>query len=149
MIDQRWARVKALFQAAAERPAAERDAFLAAAAADDDELRGEVESLLASDAADVSFLDRLPLADSAVLADSLAVPSASAGQMQSHPVLGSATAYRLYEVVARLGAGGMGEVHALATRMSREVALKVLPSVFMLIQNASCGSARGWRCSRR
>jgi len=53
MTDDRWQRVKALFQATVERPAGERDAFLASAAADDDALRSEVESLLASDA-DVS-----------------------------------------------------------------------------------------------
>ena len=61
--------MKALFQAV-ERPAAERDAFLAAAA-NDDELRREVESLLASDnrASSISF-PRLPapfLADSPVI----------------------------------------------------------------------------------
>jgi hypothetical protein len=33
--DERWARVKALFQDAVERPAEERDAFLASATADD------------------------------------------------------------------------------------------------------------------
>ena len=36
MTDERWPRVKALFQAAVERPADERDAFLAAATGDDD-----------------------------------------------------------------------------------------------------------------
>ena len=56
MTEHRWQRVKELFQAAVERPAAERGAFLAAAAGDDDALRREVESLLNSDAADSSFL---------------------------------------------------------------------------------------------
>ena len=54
--------MKALFQAAVERPAEERDAFLTAATGDDAALRREVESLLASDTSDVSFLDRLPVA---------------------------------------------------------------------------------------
>jgi hypothetical protein len=49
--DERWLRVKALFQAAVERPAEERDAFLAAATGDDVALRREVESLLSSDTA--------------------------------------------------------------------------------------------------
>ena len=57
MIDERWARVKALFEAVVERSAAERDAFLSAATAGDVELRREVESLLASDAAGVSFFE--------------------------------------------------------------------------------------------
>ncbi len=45
-----------------ERPPAERAAFLASAAGDDEALRREVESLLASDAADVSFLDGVAVA---------------------------------------------------------------------------------------
>ncbi len=127
MTDQRWARVKALFQAAVERPAAERDAFLAAEAANDDELRREVESLLASDSTDVSFLDRLPLAASAVLADSHLVP----GQVHSHPILSPGHRIGSYEVVGRLGAGGMGEVYRTRdTKLGRDVALKVLPRLF-------------------
>ena len=35
MTDDRWQRVKALFQATVERPVGERDAFLASAAGDD------------------------------------------------------------------------------------------------------------------
>ena len=57
MTADHWQRVKALFQAAVERPETERDAFLASAAGGDDALRREVESLLASDAADGGFLD--------------------------------------------------------------------------------------------
>jgi hypothetical protein len=49
--------VKALFQAAVERPAEERDAFLAAATGDDAALRREVESLLTSGTSGVRFLD--------------------------------------------------------------------------------------------
>ena len=58
MTDERWPRVKALFQAAVERPTEERGAFLSAATGDEDALRREVESLLVSDASNVSFLDR-------------------------------------------------------------------------------------------
>jgi len=55
---ERWPRVKALFEAAVERPPAERDAFLAAATGDDEAVRREVASLLTSDTSNVSFLDR-------------------------------------------------------------------------------------------
>ena len=88
MTDERWPRVKALFQAAVERPPEEREAFLAAATADDEALRHEVESLLTSDASDVSFLDRLPGASEPVLADLLATPLASmdhAASRSPHP----------------------------------------------------------------
>jgi hypothetical protein len=54
--DDRWARVKAVFQAAVERPATEREVFVAAETADDETVRRAVESLLASDAAHVAVV---------------------------------------------------------------------------------------------
>ena len=77
MTDERWQRVKALFQSAVERPAEERDAFLAAAAGDDEALRREVDSLLRADTSDASFFDRLPVSGAAVLGDPLAAPPVS------------------------------------------------------------------------
>ena len=62
MTDERWSRVKALFQAAVERPTEERDAFLTTATGDDEALRREVDSLLTSDTSDASFLGQLPVA---------------------------------------------------------------------------------------
>ena len=44
MTEARWAQVKALFQGAVERPASERDEFLAAADGGDERLRREVEA---------------------------------------------------------------------------------------------------------
>ena len=133
MTDERWPRVKALFQAAVERPPEERDAFLAAATGDDEALRREVESLLASDTSDVSFLDQLPVASESVLADPLAAPPASMDHTLSHAVLTSGHRVGPYEVVAPLGAGAMGEVYrARDTKLNREVALKVLPELFAL-----------------
>jgi Tol biopolymer transport system component len=121
-MDEKWARVKALFQAVVERPPAERGAFLAAAAADDDVLRREVESLLASDSADVGFFDRLPLAAEAALADSNA-------PAQSRPVPGVRQRIGSYDIVGSLGAGGMGEVYrARDTKLNRDVALKAMPA---------------------
>ena len=61
MTDDRWQRVKALFQAAVERPPEERASFLAAAVGDDDQLRVEIESLLAADTSADGVLDRLTL----------------------------------------------------------------------------------------
>ena len=89
MTDERWPRVKALFQAAVERPPEEREAFLGTATADE-ALRREVESLLRADRSDAGFLDQLPVA--AVLTPGLRVDP--------------------YEVVAPLGAGAIGDPDA-------------------------------------
>ena len=135
MSDDRWLRVKALFQAAVERPAEERDAFLAASTGDDAALRREVESLLASDASDASFLDRLPVATGSVLADPLAAPAPS--------FLAAGLRVGPYEIVAPLGAGAMGEVYrASDTKLNRIVALKVLPERFALDPDRSARFTR-------
>ncbi len=133
MTDDRWPRVKALFQAAVERPTAERDAFLAAATGDDDALRREVESLLTSDTSDVSFLDCLPVASESVHAEPSHCPVASMDHTRSHPVLTAGRRVGPYEIVAPLGAGAMGEVYrACDTTLNRDVALKMLPELFAL-----------------
>ena len=133
MIDERWPRVKALFQAAVERPTEERAAFLDAATGDDAALRREVESLLASDTSGVSFLDRLPVTSNSVLADPLAALPRSMGASPSHTVLTAGLRVGFYEIVAPLGAGAMGEVYrACDTKLNRIVALKVLPERFAL-----------------
>ena len=115
MTGERWQRVKAIFQAAVERPDGERTAFLITACNGDVELRREVESLLASDASDDGVLDSLPIAGKA--------GRLSAFQDRVGP----------YEIVALIGVGAMGEVYrARDTKLNRDVALKVLPPLFAL-----------------
>jgi serine/threonine protein kinase len=47
--------------------------------------------------------------------------------------LGTGTKLGSYEILGAIGAGGMGEVfRARDTRLQRDVALKILPSVFAL-----------------
>ncbi len=131
MTDERWQRVKALFQVVVERPIEERVDFLAAATGDDEALRREVESLLTSDASDDGFLDHLPVASETGLADSLAVSPESMDHARSHAALTSGVRVGAFEILAPLGAGAMGDVYrACDTRLNREVALKVLPALF-------------------
>ena len=133
MTDERWPRVKALFQATLERPMEERAVFLAAATGDDEALRREVESLLASDGSGVSFLDRLPVATASVLADPLAAFVPPSDPTPSHSPLVAGLRLGPYEIVAPLGAGAMGEVYrGRDTKLNRSVALKVLPERFAI-----------------
>ena len=107
MTPERWQEVKKLLAAALERPPAERTAFLDQARAEPD-LRREVESLIAAHEQGESGY----LAQPAMQAKELAIGSR----------LGP------YEVLARIGAGGMGEVYkARDARLNRVVAIKTLP----------------------
>ena len=116
MTPERYQRVIELFQAASELNPNTRPSFLAQACAGDDDLRREVEAMLAADAQSTGFLDKP--------ADDLAVAAVAA--YESRSLIGRRVSH--YEVVSLLGAGGMGEVYrARDTRLHRIVAIKVLP----------------------
>src|SRR5687768_8414195 len=108
----RWNRVEELLQSALDLEPDQRAAFLDSACGDDDDLRHEVESLLAEEANPA--LSRHPAFAAFQWRD-------LTGQKVSH-----------YQIDRRIGAGGMGEVYeARDDSLQRVVALKVLPAEFV------------------
>src|SRR5215471_2222493 len=118
MTPERFRRVDQLVSLALERPANERAEFLREACAGEEDLRIEVESLLASHEKEDGFLAEAPTRLAAQLlaeSTSLAVDP-FVGRVLSH--------YRLDE---RLGAGGMGVLYrATDLKLGRVVAIKLL-----------------------
>ena len=115
----RWATVERLFHAALARPIAAREAFLAEACAGDEELQREVQSLLAQE------MSRAGVLTGGGVAAAAGVISDIGGSTLAGCRIGA------YQVLAPIGAGGMGEVYrARDTRLGRDVAIKILPRAF-------------------
>jgi len=111
-----WPRVREVFEAALAVPATERRAYVIAACGGDGALCGAVEQLVASHDSASRFLETPP-----------DLPS----ELASQPLPLEGRRLGAYEVVSRIGAGGMGEVYrARDTKLGRDVAIKILPPIF-------------------
>jgi predicted ATPase len=119
MDPERSKQIEGVLQLALDLAPEERDAFLRQACAGDQALEREVRSLL--------MLDQ-SAAEPAVARQHGAKQNRAqegSGLLAPGAKLGS------YEIVAALGAGGMGEVYrARDTRLERSVAIKILPAAF-------------------
>jgi serine/threonine-protein kinase len=120
---ERFSRVDRLFDAALDRPAAERSSWLEEACAGDAGLRVEVEALLRHAESDKPLLESGPL--SGPIWDDVLRELESMDDLAPGDRVGS------YEIRGLIGRGGMGAVYrAKDATLGREVAIKALTHAF-------------------
>src|SRR5262245_6159270 len=118
MTPERWQKIDEIFHAALEHDSSVRAGFLDRACAGDPELRSDIEALLLSHSQGSSFL--APALDVAARWGADEALRFTAGQRVGP-----------YELIALIGAGGMGQVwRARDPSLNREVAIKTLSSKY-------------------
>src|SRR5262245_28712669 len=120
MSPERFQKAGDLYDQALELESERRDAFLREACADDEELRREVESLLAAHDSAEGFIDRPAVEIAAGLFANQTSKSIEGKKIGN------------YQALALLGKGGMGEVYlADDLKLRRKVALKFLSQQYI------------------
>src|SRR5262245_55731269 len=119
MNPERWKQIDELLSTALDLDVEKRAAFLEKACDGDDELRKEVESLLASDGKEPVAIEAYPI-------------ELAADLLKTHPrALASGNLIGPYKILSLIGSGGMGEVYrASDPRIGRDVAIKILSPHF-------------------
>ncbi len=119
MTPERWQQVKEIFNSALMYRPEDRGPFISQACSGDENLRSEVESLIASHEQSGSFIDQ-PAFEMAA-----SMLAGERAELMPGQTIGS------YEVLSFISRGGMGEVYlAEDKRLGRKVALKLLPATF-------------------
>ncbi|MFT3744592.1 MAG: protein kinase [Pyrinomonadaceae bacterium] len=123
MDPNRWKQIDELVDAALDLPEAEREAFITARSAGDDDLKRAVNELLAAQSKTNEFLDQSAMK---IVAKAIAIDEP---KPRRDSLLGKRIA--TYRIEKLIGAGGMGEVYlAFDEKMRRNVALKILPAEY-------------------
>src|SRR5215213_7430542 len=112
---ERWQEIKQILHSALEKEPAERTSFLNEKCGNDPELRREVESLVA---AHTEAGGRLESPALEMIAETVV-------NHHGDGLVGTSLGH--YQIIERLGGGGMGEVYlARDTRLDRKAAIKLL-----------------------
>ena len=119
MADEKWQKVREIFDSALRQKPEERRKFVNAVCGNDKTLLAEVESLLSSLDSAEEFMETPAVAK---VADAI---EAETKKLEQGKCFGH------YEIVEQIGAGGMGEVYlARDKKLDRQVAVKILNERF-------------------
>lgn len=133
MTPERWSQIEDMFQAALDHSPDERAGFLRAECGDDEDLRSEVERLVARYEEEEEFLESPVWTDSKFLGETLKNRVAGSleddlfGETSTKPAVGEKIG--VYRLTGELGRGGMGVVYAAERddgEFKRRVAIKLI-----------------------